>query len=339
MSKTNTSSTTISLKHILNTISYEQFQLEILEELKAMLDDEYTVELRQVIRNNSVELVVIAIREAKNSIAPNIYLDLYYEKYLEGYKITELAQLIVDSYFDYYEDERIDINILDFRWERVRDRVFYRVINRDKNLKLLQQVPHLLYLDLAITFHCLMTKSENNIGTMRVTKDHMKTWGIKLKDLRDMAIINTPRLFPASIRNMNDVILDILNKDWINGSNQNSMSSISDELSEEMIADMVIKSENDDNIMYVMSNSRGIGGATCLLYKELLYEFANEIDSNLFILPSSIHEVLIVKDDGYVDKEDLREMVIGVNETEVEEEDFLSNQIYHYNRFSNMITM
>ncbi len=91
--------------------------------------------------------------------------------------------------------------------------------------------------------------------------------------------------------------------------------------------------------MYVLTNSRGINGASCILYREVIHEFAHDLNSNLYIIPSSIHEVAIVKDDGYISKEELIDMVIGVNELEVDQEDYLSNNVYYYDRNKDMITL
>ncbi len=84
--------------------------------------------------------------------------------------------------------------------------------------------------------------------------------------------------------------------------------------------------------MYVLTNSTGINGAACMMYENVLKEFAEMMQSDLIILPSSLHEVLLMLDDGVSEYENLTEMVSHINTTEVPGEDVLSNSIYRYSR-------
>ncbi len=331
---------------IYDILTYEQFQLEILARLKNQIDYSYNIELVNVLKNNSVELVALVIQDHESVISPNIYLESYYQHYLDGMRIRNITEMIIDSHFEYLEEANKNIPDFEFKWEAIKDKVFLRLVNREKNKKLLEEVPHLLYLDLAITFHYLVSSRADGINILRITKKHMKKWNIKIKELRDTAIENTPRLFPANIRNMNDVLVEMLYDDWANtnqdwpGQNTESNMWISDNLlPDDMLLELVVDRESDDNPMYILSNDMGINGASCILYQDILYEFAHEIESDLYILPGSIHEVIIVKDNGYISKEDLVDMVVGVNETEVFEEDYLSNNVYHYNRYTNMLSL
>lgn len=295
--------------NLYHVLTYKEFQHKIVESLKSILDENYKIELCNILKNNSVELVAIVIKKEKEYLTPNIYLEGYYEHYLNGRSIEEILNNVIKSHSDFQERGKREINKVNFKWPNVRDGIFYRIINRDKNKRLLETVPHILYLDLAITFQYLASNNKDGIGMIRITKDHMQEWGINLRDLKELAEHNTPRLFPASVKNMNEVIYDM------------------------------IKEECDDNPMYVVTNTHGINGATCMLYKDVLMQLAYELDSDLFILPSSIHEVIAIKDDGFISKADMIDMVAEVNEHEVGNEDYLSDQVYHYNRSNDMIIM
>ena len=329
----------MSKNSIYDILTYKQFQIEIKEKLQDKLGEAYQVEINQILKNNSIELVAIIIKDEKNSISPNIYIEDYYDYYLDGIKTEDIAEFIIDSHFFYMKNCAEGIYIEDFKWENIKDGIFYRIINRDKNKKLLQDVPHLLYLDLAITFHYLVSEVPSGLSAVRITKSHMKEWGIKLKELRDAAIKNTPKLFPVSLRNMNEIILEMLNNDWANQETNYDIYDPASKWPDDLLVELILSTGKEDNPMYVLTNSNGINGASCMLYREILHEFANELDSNLYLLPSSIHEVIIVKDDGYISKEDLVDMVVGVNELEVDAEDYLSNQVYYYNRHKDMIIL
>jgi hypothetical protein len=91
--------------------------------------------------------------------------------------------------------------------------------------------------------------------------------------------------------------------------------------------------------MYILSNHKGINGATCLLYENVLYEFAQLIQSDFYILPSSIHEIILVPYDKTISKETLADMVKDVNRTQVARDEVLSDRVYFFSRKNNAITM
>lgn len=325
--------------NVCHVLTYQQFQNETVESLRGLLDDNYKIEVCKVLKNNSVELVAMIIKREEDYITPNIYLENYYQQYLNGTSVNEIIENIIDSHFEFLEKGMREINQVNYEWPNVKDGIFYRIINRDKNKKLLETVPHILYLDLAITFQYLASDNKDGIGMIRITKEHMEEWGINLKDLKDIATHNTPCLFPPTVRNMNEVIYDMIKKDWADSSTSNQLYDPKSNLNKDMLMDILFNYEKDESPMYVLSNSHGINGAACILYKDVLLQLAYELDSDLLILPSSIHEVIAIKDDGIINKADIVDMVAEVNEHEVEDEDYLSNQVYQYNRSSDVIVM
>ena len=329
----------MSRNNTYDVLTYEQFQLEILEAIQDQLDEDYKVEITRVIKNNSVALVAIVINHQSDYITPNIYLEDFYDYYLNGIRIKNIVNIIIESHFNLLKKGMKDIKHFDYQWDCIKDKVFYSVVNIDKNLRLLERVPHLIYLDLAIIFNYLVGDRKDGISVVKITKDHIKEWGIKLIELRDRAMKNTPRLFPVDIRNMNDVISEILTEDWVNKEKDYSMYDPANQCPEDILLDLLGNDRQEDTPMYVLSNTKGINGASCILYKEVINDFANKLDSDIYILPSSIHEVILVKDDNLVSKNDLIEMVMEVNKHEVGEEDYLSNKVYHYSRYTKMITL
>lgn len=89
--------------------------------------------------------------------------------------------------------------------------------------------------------------------------------------------------------------------------------------------------------IYVLTNTKGFLGAAGLLLDSLLADFADLIENNFFILPSSIHEALLVPEDDGIDIESLNEMVCTVNESEVNPQEVLSDHAYHYDRKTGQI--
>ena len=213
----------------------------------------------------------------------------------------------------------------------MKSNITYRLISFNRNEKLLSQVPYIKYLDLAITFHCLVKEDEDGIGTIRITNEHLSAWNISLEDLQEVANINTCNLFPATIKSMEDTIKGIVMDTPIKGGENISDDDFSLLLNPSYY--------NDNASMYVLTNKQGINGASCLLYEDLIRSFADKLQSDLYILPSSIHELILIPTQNNGDRSSLKEMVVEVNLTQVAPEEVLSDNVYYFNRKQNAIIL
>lgn len=311
-------------------IGLDKFLLLIKDAVKEALGEGYNVEINHVIKNNSIELDGLIVLKDQECVSPNIYLNPYYEKYLAGTSLKKIAEEIIGIYRQRKENVHYANLQICYELNEMKSRIIYRLINYEKNRKLLKDVPHIPFLDLAVTFHCLVRNHENGIGTIRITNEHMKNWNIDMEYLKKVAGWNTPVLFPPVIRSINDLILELLQED--------KSFSCANPNNEKYLSDKHIFGEKS-NTMYVISNEKGINGASCLLYPGIIKNLANKLNSDLFILPSSIHEIIAVKADGSISKKAFQEMVVEVNRTQVPKEDILSDNVYFYSRKRNAITL
>ncbi|HHU72274.1 MAG TPA: hypothetical protein GXZ21_09630 [Clostridiales bacterium] len=310
-------------------IAYQSFVRMVCTMLQKRLGEGYDLRLHKVTKNNSLELDSLVVLRKGVTYAPNIYLLSYYESYLEGIEVTD----IVDRLYNLYISNTKPVLDRDFSYifDEVKNNITYRLISYERNKKLLTQVPHIKYLDLAITFHCLINEDEDGIGTIRITNGHINSWDISLMQLLEFARINTCALFPATIKSMEDTIRGIVqDTPFDDGAN------ISDEEFELLMKQSYY---NDNPPMYVLTNKQGINGASCILYDDLIEEFADEIQSDLFILPSSIHELILIPTKNKKNSNSLKKMVMEVNLTQVAPEDVLSDNVYYYNRKQNAIIL
>jgi len=168
----------------------------------------------------------------------------------------------------------------------------------------------------------LVREDEEGIGTIRITNEHRKQWKVQLKELHELAADNTKRLFPVSIRSMEEVIRSML---------MDEMSGKEEELSVEMNL-FVENSTNAEHRMYILTNEKGINGASCLLYPNVLSEFAERFQSDFYLFPSSIHEVILVPAQDQKSSREYAEMVHEINATQVAKEEVLSDRVYFYSR-------
>ncbi len=260
-------------------VDYNAFINDLTEMVKAMMGEEYSIRIYKVTKNNSLELdSLVLLKEGKN-FAPNIYLLPYYESYLEGTTMKELADRLCTIYNNCTQP--IAEDNFNYTLNEMKPYIIYRLVSYDKNRKLLDKIPHIKFLDLAITFHCLVHNDEDGIGAIRITNEHMDLWKVPLQELHSLAMKNTKKRFPSVIRSMDEVIRGMLAEELGQG----------EEFPEELINDLVDHKHNSEHHkMYILSNPKGINGATCLLYENVLRKFSEKINSDLFILPSSIHE-------------------------------------------------
>ncbi len=307
--------------------SYQSFVATIVEMVKAKMGEDYTIQIYKVIKNNSLELDSLILLKEGRSFAPNIYLQPYYEAYLDGISMEEIADRLCCVYRDC--SPPVPGRDFNYTFEAVKNNVVYRLINYEKNQKLLEKVPHLKFLDFAITFHCLVHYGQDGIGTIRITNEHISHWKVSLEELEELAAENTINQFPPRIRSMDEVIRRMM--DDGDGKNGDCKEVLRGTSLDESLEELTLGKEGSRK-MYILTNSQGINGATCMLYRDVLKDFSNHLKSDLFILPSSIHEIILVPYACSISKELLRDMVIDVNRNQVAKEEVLSDQVYYYSR-------
>lgn len=284
----------------------------------------YDVRLMKVIKNNSKSLLGLCIRCVGSHVAPTIYLNDYYREYEEEEDFTGIVKNILQVYRN--SNTGLPMITDDFSWEGIRQNVILRLINYDKNKELLQGVPHKrVYGDLAITFHVLLGSDKEGVQSYRINNDLFHSLGIDIEMLYESALMNSISYFPASVRNINEIITSIIASEEIG----------SDEYAE--LFDAAVPEEGR-GIMYVLSNSMGAYGAAAMVYTDIIKEFADTMGADIYILPSSTHEVILVLDYGCSYRGfELQRMVIDVNRKVLHPEDILSDSVYKYYRATDKI--
>lgn len=302
---------------------YEAFLISVKEQLQDRLGDNYQLSIRKIPKNNGVAMDGLCIHSGSDSSAPAIYLNPYFEQYEKGMTMEDIIQDILNLYHNTVLPDIL--NSKEFsRFELFQPKIMFKLIHADSNEELLHTIPHIRYLDLAIVFYLYLDHSEDGQLTAMISNEHMKLWNVTAKELWNFALVNTPLAFPAEIRSMAELMKEI------------ARDQMGDAFDEELI-DTLLMDENEVSPLYVLSNRNGLNGAACLLYQNILKDFADSIDSDLIILPSSIHEVLITPNAAKTSYEELSRMVTAINRNDVAPEDRLSNQVYLYTRADDRI--
>lgn len=304
-------------------MTYLEFEEAIVEELNRSLPEGTTTMVKPVTKNNGVILHGLIINDGKCNISPTIYLNYYYKEVEKGYSIDVLARQIIEHYEKFRMDTDFDISFFT-SWDKVKDMIAYKLINMDKNKMLLEDVPHIKYLDLAIVFYCYIpagmgVSEEGESSSILIRNSHMEHWGVTVEDIYEVASNNTPLIHQAEIRNLGEIVSELMKNKGVE--------------------DMAIEDESFNAYpMYVLTNKVKLYGACCVLYKNVLSQFAEKMQSNLYIIPSSTHEVLLIPSSIDCEPSYLTELVQQVNASELDEEDILSDHVYYYNREADNIS-
>lgn len=283
-----------------------------MEAVKCRFPENVKVEIHKVLKNNSLELDSMVILSEGEKISPNFYLQLIYEEYLSGMDIPSIAEQIEELYYEALKDGKS--MELDMSFENCAERVIFRLVSYQQNHELLQTVPFIRFLDMAVTFHVLFRNDGNGIGSVRVTNQLLETWKFDTEKLFALARENTMRLFPRKICSMVSMMEKILE-------------------SEEDSAAEIASGEEEAEIggdPYIITNSNGINGAAVILYQGALAEIGCFFGEDYYLLPSSIHEFLAIPESAPISLEEMYNMVKEVNAGCVAKEEILSEMVYRY---------
>lgn len=301
------------------------FAQVVKEAVEASLGDGYVVSINEVLKNNGTRLTGMTIRTEESNVAPTIYLEGMFERYKAG---DAAVPVIVSEILSVYESHKTTMSfdaslVTDF--SACKERICYKLVNADRNRELLADAPHIIVCDdLAVLFYILVSNDGEGTATITVRNNMTDLWGVDEDELFKIALLNTQRLFRGSVMSMASVMMDLLS------------DRMDDEYSSEFF-DMVV---SEDMVpMYVCSNSQKVNGAGVILYKDLLKQFAEKTGSDFYILPSSIHETLLVPVSDQMEVEALRSMVREVNATQVAPEEVLSDNVYIYRREDDKISL
>ena len=292
-------------------MNYEEFCAALQEELFNRLDTSCSIHRERVLKNNGVVLDSLALLRSEKHCSPVISLEMLYEQFEKGRTLAELCEYMISI-----TDAQLPVSVTSLTslnsFEEFRNQITWRLISRDKNAELLKTIPWIPFLDLAVIFSLIIqSEGETQISSV-ITNTLSASWNVTAEELFALAKENTPRIFSASFRRLETVI-----KEYFPGA-----------------ADFVHE-DCPVPTLYVLTNDAAHNGAACVLYPDKLKDLADEFGSDLLILPSSIHEVLIIADSENFTEHDYHvfcNTIKNVNRESIQPEDFLSDNMYLYRR-------
>lgn len=290
-------------------MKYDDFKTAVMDSIKSFLPDKYMdakIEIQEVKKNNDITMDGLIIRMPDKNIAPTIYIEeLYDSMILENKALSTVLKEIADIQLN---NEAPDINVEDImNLNAMRNKISMRVVSYDENHDQLTNLPYIRLGNLAAIFTENVMSFKNGNGTITIHNNLMKALGVSVEQLHQIAIDNFDK---------STVLFD----------------NISNVLSSKIKTKSLNEFEHspDSEPMYVLTCKSGLYGASMIAYPGIMSEISEKLGGDFYVLPSSVHELIIISKEEIPDYEILEDMVKEVNATEVRDNEILASSVYEY---------
>lgn len=304
-------------------MNYEEFKNVVVQEFLQYLPEEYqhlTLKIVPVEKVNMVKDGVTLIDGDKESwVSPTIYVEDMYESYKESQDYQKVFEDVAAVMASVLKDPIVN-GKLDF--QDAGDNIVFQLINTEQNKGLLNSLPHREFHDLSIIYRWIVGRDECGMQSVVIRKELMKQLGLNEEQMFKLAVENYKRILPPTVRSMDEIMRE----------------AFGDEGMPEEFAEIMLPEHSADETMWVISNDAKINGAASMLYDDTLQEVAKKMDSDLYIMPSSVHETIAISV-NMGEPYELAKMVNEINMNEVSLDERLSNQVYHYDKELHKLTM
>lgn len=291
----------------------EDIMRKLEKALKSAVGEEYEVCFSDTRKNNGVILKSVSIcRYGKNAI-PKIHINEILEMIAsEKMGVIEAADLIIKDCKKYeHEADNFEWILHGIGREKIFGCITGQIVNKSANAAMLMEVPYRTVLDLALIYRVVLLETEYGTNTFLVNNALCDHYSISLEELDNAAAVNMIR----------------------EGFTAQTMETVLSEM--DVMPDQSFAGECP---MLIITNNRRLYGATVMTYPNYFSTVSEKIGSDIYILPSSIHEVIIVPVEG-IDPGGLQQMVVEINASELNAEEFLSDNVYRYSRKTGEITI
>lgn len=303
-------------------MDYKDFVEQVKEQIKDFLPEKFAdadVTVNQIVKNNDCILDGLMIKTEESNICPTIYLNPYFEQIKDGDELDSVLSMIAATYEEHYIDHDMDVSAVS-DYDRIKDKIVCKLINEEANEQFLQDKPHMQIEDLAVVYQILMSQNEEGTATITISDDLLEKYRITPEELHKQALENMESLQPFSFKSMNETVIEMFAAELAQEQGMDMEQAMG--MAAQMIPDV-------PDTMYVLTNDTKVNGASEIIRDDVRQEIADKI-GDFFVLPSSIHETLIIPKSAGMDRQELEQMVQEVNQTQVLPEERLSDHVYEY---------
>ena len=293
-------------------MNFEEFKNSVAENIRDYLPEQYQnaeITIQEVTKSNDIVLSGLMIRTEDNNIAPNIYLENFYQEYEEGKDFSEIMQTISDVRVHNEMSKGFDVSRLT-DLDKVRDNIICRLVNKEMNEGFLENKPYTNFEDLAVVYAVNLGNLQGGRMTAPITNQMMEQYGITKEELHDIALHNLANS-QLEFKSMRDTLMEMMG------------------ITEDDPKAFMLPPEEGPQ-MYILTNSDKVDGASAILDAKTMNDISERLGGDFVVLPSSRHEVIVLPPSEDMDRRVLENMVQDVNAGQVAPEDRLSDHVYQY---------
>lgn len=302
------------------------FLQELVQFLKKKLGKEMEVDIIDVVKVNDTKFPAVAVR-GKDMIGRSFHGNELYKYYQKGMAVEEVADNLIafarqdaDTAAKLKIDHKMITDIICDYPHMKEKNLTIRLVNYAANESYLKNACYIRYLDLAVVFYAVISREEDTLATALITETIFDTWGITKEQLLVDTLEMMQKEFPAEVTTMYDIL------------KKHMRECAADPFAKQMNAPEIDLEEIEYSKSFLMATIKGnINGAAVLLYPGFLKSIAEKLGAKeLNIIPSSIHELLLLPMDEKTKRNYILDMIAEVNREEVQPEEKLSDSLYIY---------
>ena len=294
-------------------MDYESFKEELAEDLKQNLYERGVEDVEMSFHNiekTNQSYESLTIVQGGGNIGINFNIEAAFSEYQHtgdyAGVLAESTHAIMQGLENVPSVDTAELT----NYEAMKDKLSIEVISAEVNADLLAKIPHENIEDMAVVYRFVLESNEAGRSSILVTNDMIDRMGVTHDQLKADALENAPEIRPAVIQGMSEVMREMMGPD---------------------VFGMFGLPEVEDEMMYVATVPDKNNGAGVLAYQDFMDQAAEKLGGDFYILPSSIHEILLVPDNGEKAADELRDMVKEVNATQVSPEEKLTDSYYSQN--------
>ncbi len=293
-------------------MEYQEFLSVVERKMNLKMTGGMHVSLHEAVKNNGEVKRGVLVENPEINISPAFYLEEVYQRYQSGDTVDQLVDELLKCYQEVRCRKSLDTTNLE-TIEGVRDKIVFKMIHSEKNRELLKEIPHREILDLSMVFYLIVDMEEKSTATILIRNEHMRLWGVDEEKLLAFAYENVQRLIPPQLFFMQEIVEEMLEK------------------GAKKPVNLLISPDNrKSEFLYVLTNSLRSFGAAVLFYPGVQKRVAEILQGSYYVIPSSIHEVIVLPVTESITRKELDEMVRDANANVVEPEEILSDHVYVY---------
>ena len=323
-------------------MDYETFTKSVLNHILPLLGPDRSARLKTILKNNGCKYTSVIVDTKGDPIAPAIYLEDYYSAFLEERSVYPDDALSEDEQIDAIA-HRILENVAHLTppalmddysdFDSVKNRICVKLVSRSENEALLKHTPSIAFHDLCILFFIHLEMPDGSFGSILLKEDQFLRWELTPTVLYPIALENTMRIFPAELCALSSILQSFCKNDPDDAAKTQDRDLMKDIC--DLSGDTWMAPERPmPPQSLVLTNKNKYFGATAVLYPKLLNRIGDALHGSYYLIPSSIHEMLILPTSIGITKPEINAMITEINKTEVSPEEVLADHCYFFDNRS-----